>query len=187
LQVCGCSDQHARVHHLTAFNALSHQKCPRRWSLVCWSQVAPPGAFAARRSSSTPIAVPDNAPTVLPVGGIACATMQDPAHPTRITVCEDGWYYVFGQVTWEANPSGSRSISLLVNGTSVATAATPGPQSASERTVQSVSTVIGLSPRSYVELVATQTSGGPLDVISDLAEDPGRRLESPVLGIFKAQ
>lgn len=84
--------------------------------------------------------------------------------PTRITAPADGWYFFEGGVEFAANATGSRTLSLRVNGSTIFKAQRSNSNSASASTLLSISALYRLAAGDYVELVAFQNSGGALNV-----------------------
>lgn len=86
-------------------------------------------------------------------------------NPTRITVAEPGWYILGGSARFAAHAAGVRSLEVVVNGaTAVVDVEHQAVSDSGEPTKLACSTVYYLSKGDYVELWATQTSGGNLDI-----------------------
>lgn len=93
------------------------------------------------------------------------------SNTSRITATVAGMYHVGGCARFAANSTGSRSLLIRLNGTSII--AFHREQSlASGVTVVAISTLIDLDVGDYVELEATQDSGGNLDVDSTSSYSP---------------
>lgn len=90
---------------------------------------------------------------------------------SRLTCKTAGKYLIIGNITYAANATGVRNADIRLNGTNyiassrihASTAATVGVQ---------VSAVCELNANDYVELMAYQSSGGALDVVSGASYSP---------------
>lgn len=87
------------------------------------------------------------------------------ADASRLTAPESGLYEISGGVDWGANATGERQIYLLVNGVTPI-ARQREPANGASRHAQSLAALFPLVAGDYVQLVASQTSGGPLDVVN---------------------
>lgn len=83
---------------------------------------------------------------------------------TRYTAQTAGWYYVFGQVSITGNVTGSRTASLRVNSAALNTTQVISAYTLNSNTwTAPTSGMIYLNVGDYVELWASQTSGGALN------------------------
>ena len=97
----------------------------------------------------------------------------------RINCLLAGWYYMFGNLTWDNNASGIRELAIRLNDTTVigtSTTITSPDGTVDER--QSVATFYHLDVDDYITLYAYQSSGGTLQI--NQASD-----HTPVLGMIK--
>jgi hypothetical protein len=93
--------------------------------------------------------------------------MFDPAQPTRLTARTGGTYLVIGEIQWAANGSGYRSASIMKTwgpNFGVIGSVLGPPLQPPAATSQNVSTLTQLGVGDYVELVAMQSSAGPVNV-----------------------
>lgn len=92
---------------------------------------------------------------------------------TRITVQEPGWYQIGGFVTFAANATGIRQISVVKNGTTalaeISTTALGGGNVAK----LAIDAAEYLAAGDYVELNAYQDSGGNLNTVQSGSYRPG--------------
>lgn len=92
---------------------------------------------------------------------------------SRITVPIGGWYLIVGSVSWDNNNTGSRSIGIMVDGTTTIVSNRTNNLGASTVDLNmSVSTLYYLAATSYVELIAWQNSGGSLDIVANANYSP---------------
>jgi hypothetical protein len=84
------------------------------------------------------------------------------ANTSRLVAPISGVYEITGQAIWAANSAGSRTLQINKNGTGVAF--TQGPTVTGFTLGQEVTTQVSLNQGDYVELLATQSSGGDLAV-----------------------
>lgn len=91
--------------------------------------------------------------------------------PTKLVIPEDGLYMIGGTIAWDLDTVGLRNLVLTVNAT---TAIDADGDSAAQAgvSVNRVSTVYDLNAGDFVQLLATQTSGGDLDILSDAHASP---------------
>jgi hypothetical protein len=94
----------------------------------------------------------------------ASSTIHDNVtNNSRLTCRTAGIYEIKGNVEWAGNTAGSRSLVIRLNGgTNIGVAAVTPVVSAAYQ--QIVSTAYQLAVNDYVELLATQNSGGALNV-----------------------
>lgn len=86
--------------------------------------------------------------------------------PTRLTAPVSGWYILTFNGSWASNGTGRRLFDFIINGTTHVGA----NEFHSNTTGSPFSTVTAtkyLTAGQYAEVVAYQTSGGPLDVVRD--------------------
>lgn len=74
-----------------------------------------------------------------------------------------GWYHILGGVEFNANATGVRELAIRANGSDILGRVRSVPASGQNWMVQ-VSAYVYLAAGEYVELIATQTSGGNLDI-----------------------
>lgn len=98
------------------------------------------------------VSIPSNSPTVV-------ATIT-------ISAGNDGVYLLVGEVFWDAAPNGGRNGAITVNGFFVAAQVARAPENPGVGAVNNCCKVYSLSAGDVVRLVATQYSGGPLNVVS---------------------
>lgn len=92
-------------------------------------------------------------------------TMHDlVTNNTRVTIptSNAGVYLVIGGTTFQANATGYRQLFLQKNGTTALQDAVIPVNSGSQVTAFQVLTVVSLAAADYIELIATQNSGGAL-------------------------
>jgi len=85
----------------------------------------------------------------------------------RLTCVSAGKYLITINVSWEANATGRRIISFRKNGADARGLVT-GTVDSSNLCVQVVMTILDLSATDYIEARVFQTSGGELDLTSDI-------------------
>lgn len=86
---------------------------------------------------------------------------------SRITIPTggSGWYSLAGNVAFAANATGVRRVDMRLNGaTAIASMIVPATAAGETRVL--VSTMYRMNVGDYVELLAQQTSGGNLNVLS---------------------
>ena len=96
--------------------------------------------------------------------------IHEAAAPHRLICQTAGKYLIFATIGFDANAAGVRTLYVRVNGVDVAMqqmAASPAGG-----TFFSISTVWDLAAGQYVELWVYQNSGGPLDVLAQVAKSP---------------
>jgi len=94
-------------------------------------------------------------------------TMHDPVtNNTRITIPSsgDGVYLVGGQVTFDSNATNERRVNITVGG--AVTIAEHRGAAVTNALMLTISTLYPLIATNYIEINATQTSGGNLSVLS---------------------
>jgi len=90
---------------------------------------------------------------------------------SRLTVRTGGLYLITGTAAFASNATGYRSLSVLQNGANYIATQTVPAISGNDQCL-SIATVYLLSASDYVELQATQTSGGALNVQTASAYSP---------------
>jgi len=83
---------------------------------------------------------------------------------TRITISVPGIYAVGGNATFAANATGIRFLGTQINGTAAVVGSVRVDAAAAGTTILNVHGILNFVANDYVELVAQQTSGGPLNV-----------------------
>lgn len=92
-------------------------------------------------------------------------TIHDTAtNNSRLTCRSAGKYQITAFVTWGANATGNRYISIHLNGGAVAIAAMRQLPVAGQETEMDLPTLYSLAVGDYLEVHAYQTSGGALNV-----------------------
>jgi hypothetical protein len=87
----------------------------------------------------------------------------DPATPTRVTIAAAGRYRITAGVQFASNATGDRRLDFLLSG-GVLLAIDARRASGASITSTSISDEVLLSAGDFVEVRATQTSGGALDI-----------------------
>jgi hypothetical protein len=93
-------------------------------------------------------------------------TMHDNAsNNTRVTIpaSNTGVYLAIGGTQFAANATGYRQLNLYKNGSTILATTVVAVSSAAQVTVCQVSAVVSLAAADYLELAATQNSGGNLN------------------------
>lgn len=88
-------------------------------------------------------------------------------NPTRLTIPRTGVYHIDTQIAWGSNATGYREIELRKNGTAVRGRDRRVPASG-VTAISAVSVDLDLVAGDYLEVWATQTSGGSLGTTSGL-------------------
>ena len=112
------------------------------------------------QSNSTASAITFNATTVDTYGGHSNSTNN-----SRYTAQVAGWYWVRGNVLFVSNVTGNRSCQLYKNGTALTTSFVVYPAASTNYAAMGfeTSTLVFLNAGDYVELFASQDSGGALN------------------------
>lgn len=125
-----------------------------------------PGTRAYRSST---LSLANNVDTAIPFDSETyddCGWHSTSANTTRITVDRYGKYTISGSAVFaDTSSTGARSLSIRVNGTTVIAINKSAGATAFGPAVN-VTATYKLAPSDYVELVATQNSGGSLDVLA---------------------
>jgi hypothetical protein len=128
------------------------------------------------RAYSTGQSIPDATPTALTFAAhdtgeqSTTARLGYPVHqvgvnPTRFTATYPGLYLFIGQVSFNANATGTRNIAARKGGTTyVGTTAVPTVTTGGLGTLIQVSGIVYLNSSEYIEFTAYQNSGAPLTV-----------------------
>lgn len=86
---------------------------------------------------------------------------------SRLTCKTAGLYLIVGNIEWAANATGYRRLDIRLNGATLIASEREGDVVvAAITTIQHITTIYQLAVNDYVELLATQTSGGNLNVNS---------------------
>lgn len=123
---------------------------------------------SARVFNSGSINIADSTNTILTFDSERWDT--DSIHSTsvdtsRLTATTAGKYYIFAHTTWQANPTGRRTLKIKLNsGDVIAFAGHPAIADVGAMTPQSVGTHYQLGVGDYVEVEVSQASGGSLSV-----------------------
>lgn len=131
-------------------------------------QIGPDGIAACRVSNSVGQALTTGvaAAVTFDTEGFDTDAMHDPAtNPTRLTAKTAGLYLVFGYVNFGANAVGIRQAYIRKNGAGVEAAININAAAAGT-TQAPVSALVLMAANDYVELVASQTSGGNLNALA---------------------
>jgi len=92
--------------------------------------------------------------------------MHAAGNPTRITITTAGIYMFVAQVTWPANATGTRQCYMKLNNTT--NMANNNINAAASRgTDHQITEVRSFAANDYVEVIAYQTSGAPINVETD--------------------
>jgi hypothetical protein len=81
---------------------------------------------------------------------------------TRLTAPISGIYQVEAGVSWDSNGTGTRDLTLRVNGSACCLARSIVPAAVGNITIQNVSDMLNLSSGDFVEALVRQDSGGNL-------------------------
>lgn len=87
---------------------------------------------------------------------------------TRFTAPVDGYYLMVANVTFAANATGTRQLFFMVNGTTVISNAVFPANTAS--VIYNTHAIYPLVAGDYVELIASQNSGGSLNIVGGNAQ-----------------
>jgi hypothetical protein len=90
----------------------------------------------------------------------------------RLTCRTAGLYHITGNVTWAANSTGYRQLTVRVNGTTPIAQVMQQAVSTGDVTEQAVATDFVLAATEYVELLVQQSSGGALNVLTQTNWSP---------------
>lgn len=89
------------------------------------------------------------------------------SNTSRLTATTAGFYIIGGHIAIAASSGGSyRTVAIRLNGSTVIAQQTLAPLSATIDVRASITTAYQLSASDYVELVASQDSGGALNVLA---------------------
>jgi hypothetical protein len=104
------------------------------------------------------------------------------SNTSRITIPsgKTGKYLIIGAVTWNANATGDRYLTLRLNGNSIASQLHMG--TATGKNFGILTTIYSLTAADYIELFAYQASGGSLDVRCDDLATLTTRFQATFLG-----
>lgn len=94
------------------------------------------------------------------------------SNTSRLTAPRSGIYNIFGHVEFASNATGQRYIVIYANGTTNIAVEGKTAMAGGLSTFCSVSTMYSLAAGEYVELLANQTSGGALNVLSTASMSP---------------
>lgn len=81
----------------------------------------------------------------------------------RYTAQLDGWYLIIGQVSFVANATGLRFVTIGKNGTAQAASLVAAVPTATAAVVVEASWLLQLATNDYATVIAQQTSGGNLN------------------------
>lgn len=90
----------------------------------------------------------------------------------RLTCRTGGLYLITGNVTFAANSTGYRQVSVRFNGSAVVAQVVTQAVTTGDVTEVSLTTVYPLAATQYVELLVQQTSGGALNVLAQTNWSP---------------
>lgn len=100
-------------------------------------------------------------------------TMHDNStNPTRVTITTSGKYLLIGQGTWNGTTAGMMSLYLRKNGNTYIASVSQPFGGSSKDIAQECRTIASLTAGDYIELVALQTSGGALSLLSGADYSP---------------
>jgi len=95
----------------------------------------------------------------------AASTMHDTVtNNSRLTALYAGIYLITGTIEWVANATGERSVFIRLNGSTDIAGQRGINNGAGGTVMQNPTTIYSLAVNNYVELIAYQTSGAPLNV-----------------------
>lgn len=122
----------------------------------------------ARVYNSAVVGVATATPTVIPFdstrsqfGGMHSTSTLT----SRLTVFRAGLYTITGHVLWPATVNGVRRLQIQLNGSTIlASLEDDSPAAAPNDIDQTVATGMYLSVGDYIEIVAYQNSGGPINI-----------------------
>jgi hypothetical protein len=122
---------------------------------------------AARVTTVAAISLSNNTPTALSFDTerFNSGEWSSSVNPSRITAIVDGIYSISGSASFSPNATGQRKLDIRLNGSSAVASQQITNASAAVATNLTVTTVMSLLAGDYVEVVASQTSGGNLDVL----------------------
>lgn len=129
---------------------------------------------SARVYRTTPQSIPQNVNTAISFDAERndLPGWHDPANPTRLTAAVSGTFLVGCCVEWAASGlAGGRYTSIKFGGT-LNLASQGGGLGGSESIVHQVNTQVYMNAGEYVEIVVFQSTGGPLNVLADIAQSP---------------
>ncbi len=89
--------------------------------------------------------------------------MHDPVNPTRLTSLVAGQYCISGHVSFAANATGFRYVTIRLNGTTYVAMQKAGALSGTEVVLSISRAVLQMVVNDYVELVVYQDSGAALN------------------------
>jgi hypothetical protein len=89
--------------------------------------------------------------------------LRDSANPTRLIAVKSGAYQIGTVNIFAANGTGERQVDIVKNGTDTIASSAGGAPAATDYAVPT-GVVEYLDEDDYVEFLASQTSGGPLDI-----------------------
>lgn len=119
----------------------------------------------AKVYSAVNVNIPTGVPTPIPfastfsqVGGLHSNTSQN----TRITIFRAGLYQIIANVQWPAFAAGIVQLQILVNGANIIGSRLDYPQAVPAIQDQIVAGADYFEIGNYIEIIANQTSGGPL-------------------------
>lgn len=98
--------------------------------------------------------------------------IHDTGSPSHLTAQAFGAYLIGGHVRFSANSTGHRSLTIRINGTVYIASESRAAAASPAATDISIMTSYVLSEGDYAELVATQSSGGNLDVVFGASYSP---------------
>lgn len=83
----------------------------------------------------------------------------------RVTITSDGSYIIMTTISFTANATGSRGVSIMVNGSEIAYSRIPATSNANQYV--NCATSKTLSANDYIQIGAFQNSGGNLDTVAN--------------------
>lgn len=100
--------------------------------------------------------------------------------PSEIIIPKEGWYIFSGQVTWAANTTGSRVISLVINDTTTIGVTSLGANDGSSVPDMNVTGAWYCQADDYVKLSSFQNSGGSLNIFAASATLQALEVKTPL-------
>jgi len=116
-------------------------------------------------TSGTPLALALNSERFDQAGNVADTMHDNSTNNSRLTCRYAGVYSISGCAEFVANATGYRQLYIRLNGSTILHSVVNPASSASVNTTLTIETKYKLAVNDYVELVASQNSGGGLNVL----------------------
>jgi hypothetical protein len=139
---------------------------------------------ATRVTTAGNVNIASGVPTAVPftTSRFNTGEWNSAVNPTRLTAQTDGIFAIAGSASFASNVTGQRTLAIRRNGSVTIASEQDTANSSLVPTNITASTVAILSAGDYIELIATQTSGGNLDVLK--ADEYSPELSIAKLGAF---